>query len=259
MSRHVPGMSRLGHANATSQAHIGERRAAPLVFELQTRSASIPGQGSAVRSIRPGACAVAVALVTAWCVLSPPVSRADSTASSTERGCTVVAAAGAGRPAPLPAGLELSEKQRRKLLRPITEAEVVELLGLLEPVKRKDGSTTLRGRDQRTKLSYARASVILGDVTSLLAGIHAGELRGQLADLRALSPDARAWMRAQIDIIEGCLPALFADRGGPDALAQSLRIVEKHRAQLESRVLGSGGWSPEPLSVDPLPVKRLQP
>lgn len=173
------------------------------------------------------------------------VSRGDyDPPTSAGKGCVMLAALNPQefQKSEFPKALQKAPRRtpEKELRRPMNEQELRLLLRAMEPVELKKGKErALRAAVEGTELPLDRMGVLLDDITALLAHLHARETLDRLAGMRDLKPEARAWMEEALQGIRGCVPDRFAERGGPPAFAQSLRLVEQFRPELENMLLES--------------------
>jgi hypothetical protein len=149
-------------------------------------------------------------------------------------GCVRVVTVGLleAQPAPSPTPEDLR--------RPMTEQEVELLVRAMEPVGVDGGrGRAIRAAVEGTPLGRERLAVLLADATALLADLHARETLDRLKVTRGLAAGARARAERNLTAVRECVRAGFGGRGGDRPLAESVRLVEKHRAVLE-RVLLPG-------------------
>jgi hypothetical protein len=126
----------------------------------------------------------------------------------------------------------------QELSRLMTDEEIASLLRDLEPVNIGTGNDVAISAVARSaELSAERASVLVGDVLTVLAELHAQETLNRVRQAGGASAGASAWATKALQDIHGCAQSRFASRGGDDAVASSARIVQNHRAALERAVL----------------------
>lgn len=141
------------------------------------------------------------------------------------------------------------EPNPEDLKRPMTDREVDLLIRALEPVeieKGKGQGRTIRAVAEGTELSPTRMRVLMDDIMSVLAGIHAREALADLKRARDLPRAERTLGQEQLRAIGRCPGIRFEDRGGVRTLRESERIVVKYRERLESLILPHTAPGPLP-------------
>lgn len=168
-------------------------------------------------------------------LMSGPASGAESSAPQS---CIVLAEAASPttEDAPTPTKAEPPTAVDRELRGPISEQEARLLIEALEPMPLADRrGRTIRAVRDGTDLEPERMNLLVGDVTVMLAAMHAAEALAELDDLPGMRADRRAWGQEALQAIENCAKARFRERGAR-AFEVSKKIVEQHRRALE-RVL----------------------
>lgn len=116
----------------------------------------------------------------------------------------------------------------------MTERELRLLLRDLEVVERRPGEgQAIRAAVEGTQLSLERFRVVLADATAVLVELHARETLARLPRVQDLKPERRAWFEGALKGLRECVQGQFAQRGGELVFTQSLRLVQRYRAQFE--------------------------
>lgn len=152
-----------------------------------------------------------------------------------------VPGAASGKPA-TPRG---DGQDRRRVRAPITESEILSLIGALEPIGKVKGEFQIKAMVEKSSLRLERAQFMLGDVAGLLATLQAKDTIALVRGSRDLPARQSEWIAGAIGAIPGCMRGSFADRGGEPAFAESLKIVEKHRRDLERVIAPMTGHLPD--------------
>ncbi len=127
---------------------------------------------------------------------------------------------------------------KEELRRPMSEKELQQLIRALEPIEKEKGKGLApRAFVEGTPLGLERLGVLLGDVTALLADLHAQEMLERLRKTPGGRAEALAWAEKFSTAIHGCIEVQFGARGGAPAFSRSLDLVRQHRVTLET-VLG---------------------
>ena len=135
--------------------------------------------------------------------------------------------------------MPLSPEQHR----PPEEAEVAQLGRVLKGLADdKTSAETLAALNEGRPFGLARLTILIGDARSLMAEVHARELRAQIAANARLKSEARRKLEAGLTLMEACAPRRFLDRGGDAAYRRSVALVKKYRAQLEPHVFERSAW-----------------
>jgi len=135
--------------------------------------------------------------------------------------------------------MQLSPEQ----LRPPEEREVAQLGRVLKGLAdAKTSAGTLAALNEGRPFGLARLTILIGDARSLMAEVHARELRAQLPASARLKPEVRRRLEAGLTMVEACAPRRFLDRGGDAAYRRSFTLVKKYRAQLEPHVFERSAW-----------------
>lgn len=128
-------------------------------------------------------------------------------------------------------------------IRPPEEAEVAQLGRVLKGLAdEKTSAETLAALNEGRPFGLARLTVLIGDARSLMAEVHARELRTQVAANARLKPEVRRRLEAGLTLMEACPARRFLDRGGDVAYRRSVTLVKKYRAQLEPHVFERSAW-----------------
>ncbi len=141
------------------------------------------------------------------------------------------------------------ESRPEDLKRPMSDREVELLIRALEPVeieKGKGQGKTIRAVAEGTELSRERMRILMDDVLTVLAGIHAREALADLKRARDVPRAERALGEEQLRAIGRCAGLRFEDRGGPRTLRESERVVGKYRERLERLILQAEASEPLP-------------
>ena len=137
-------------------------------------------------------------------------------------------------------GAKLAKWKRRpiskkKLLAPMTKKEMRLLIHALEPVRlKKGGGWAIRAVVEGSKLHPARMRVLFDDTIAILADLHGNEVLGRLKQNPGINNNkVVGWMEKAVNAIHWCAEGKFADRGKELAFAESVKVVEEFRPDLE--------------------------
>jgi hypothetical protein len=127
----------------------------------------------------------------------------------------------------------------RDLMRPPSDQEMQQLLRALEPVPLRDGQgLAIRAATEETMpLKPDRFGVLIGDALSLLASLHARESLDDLRGIRGIDPQTQRAFERDLNLMINCGERRFAERGGAQAMRQTLELVRKYRGDLEKRLI----------------------
>jgi hypothetical protein len=104
--------------------------------------------------------------------------------------------------------------------------------------------------DAGRPFSPERFALLVGDVRSIVAHLHALEFLQHLGKTKGLDPETRQRLEHDARVIGECAPSRFAARGGPPTFKQVAGWVGRHRSELEPLLFES----PErPSSETPAP------
>jgi len=153
--------------------------------------------------------------------------------------CVVVAALEPPRATPAKTSRKPAKERSmaKELRRPMTEGEIQRLVRALEPLDLGSGIRARRAAAEQSELSPERMRVLIGDVTALLADLHAQELLDQLKHLPDYPGADRRSFERDLDALQACARGRFRDRGGDRVYQESLGLVERQREQLEHLLL----------------------
>lgn len=126
------------------------------------------------------------------------------------------------------------EGQSKDPLRPPQEKELRDLAAVLKSIARAETSgPAIAALGEGRPFSVERFGVLVADVRSILVQQHARELRVRLERSGKVDAPTRAWIDANVGVMEGCAPGRFENRGGPTVFHPVAALVVKHRAELE--------------------------
>ncbi len=128
---------------------------------------------------------------------------------------------------------------------PPTDREVRDLAVVLGAISESRKSPAVLAALARGEpFSFERFAVLVGDTRSILAGIHASELLGEIGDAPNLPPDTKAWFEGQLGHMIECPVMRFRGRGDASAFERTRELVLKYRRLLDplifTDVFGTG-------------------
>ena len=127
-----------------------------------------------------------------------------------------------------------SEGKSPDALRPPQEEELQDLAALLKSLSKAETSgPAIAALGEGRPFSVERFGVLVADARSILVQQHARELRVRLERSGKVDASTRAWIDANVGVMEGCAPGRFENRGGPTVFQPVAAIVVKLRGELE--------------------------
>ena len=131
-------------------------------------------------------------------------------------------------PEQAPAEMQLAPEVLRT---PATERELRELARVLGRDK-EETPARLLSTQRLASPSIARIGVLVGDARAIMAANDAREALKHIETVPGIPAQTRAWMEAQVAVIQKCAADRFEGRGGGQALRQTSELVEKLREEL---------------------------
>lgn len=127
-----------------------------------------------------------------------------------------------------------SEPIRSEALQPPREQEIKDLAGVLRALASAETSApALAALGEGRPFPLGRFALLLDDVRTVVAQVHARELLDRVSQSKGLEVETVRWIENHARVMEGCASARFETRGGAPVYEQVRAIVGRHRGQLE--------------------------